>query len=84
VIHEAKLWGIPVVATNTGGIPEILTAGFDASLSLDAITPESIAAGIRKALMNSMDARKRLNVAKSHSSFLQDSIGKHFDFYSSL
>lgn len=29
VIHEAKLLGIPVLATNVGGIPELLTSEYD-------------------------------------------------------
>lgn len=35
VIHEAKLRGIPVIATKTGGILELLDRDFDIQISLD-------------------------------------------------
>lgn len=84
VIHEAKLWGVPVVSTNTGGIPEILTSGFDACINLEALSPESIAMEIRTVHLNSMDATKRLDVARLHASFLESSIAKHREFYTLL
>jgi glycosyltransferase involved in cell wall biosynthesis len=84
VIHESKLWGVPVVTTNTGGIPEILTSGFDACINLEALSPESIAAEIRAVHSNSMDFTKRAGVAKLHASFLDACITKHKEFYSLL
>jgi len=40
VIHEAKVLGIPVIASDVGGIPELLDPEFDISLNHKSISPD--------------------------------------------
>jgi glycosyltransferase involved in cell wall biosynthesis len=44
VIHEAKIAGIPVIATNVGGIPELLTDNFDICFEPSLVSTKEIIA----------------------------------------
>lgn len=84
VIHESKLWGIPVVTTDAGGIPELITHGFDGliplqELSVDRIESELIAKELRKKELTEREA-----VAANHRLSLNKSVPEHVNFYRSL
>jgi glycosyltransferase involved in cell wall biosynthesis len=84
VIHEAKLWGIPVVTSNIGGIPEIIDESFDSALSIDEFTIERIVFEIEKVVEKSGDKQLKKNVSQNHKAFLDMSIDKHIELYRSL
>jgi len=84
VIHEAKLWGIPVVTSNVGGIPEILTNNFDSALDVDVLNPANIAHEVLKVFEATRNSSKRTAVAFQHRLFLETSIPSHVQFYESF
>jgi glycosyltransferase involved in cell wall biosynthesis len=84
VIHEAKLWGKPVVSSDVGGIPEILSEGFDSCIPLTEMTPARIQHEIQRVFFQSRDFDQRLEVSQKHKEFLDTSIPLHIDFYNSL
>jgi hypothetical protein len=84
VIHEAKMWGIPVVTSNIGGIPEIIDESFDSALSIDEFTIERIVFEIEKVVEKSGDKQLKKNVSQNHKAFLDMSIDKHIELYRSL
>lgn len=84
VIHEAKLWGIPVVSSDSGGIPEILSDNFDACIPLAEMMPSRIEDEILRVFLYSYDFGQRLDVAKAHQEFLDTSVPLHVDFYNSI
>jgi glycosyltransferase involved in cell wall biosynthesis len=47
VIHEAKLLGIPIIATNVGGIPELLNFDYDHLIEMDEKVLEQITTILR-------------------------------------
>ena len=81
VIHEAKLWGIPVVTSNIGGIPEIIDASFDCALSIDEFTLERIISEIERVVEKSADEQLKKLVSQKHKAFLDMSIDKHIELY---
>lgn len=81
VIHEAKLWGIPVISSNVGGIPEILTQGFDRSIRLEDLSVEVIESEIELILESTTNIDLRHKVSEAHRQLLDSSISKHLEFY---
>lgn len=57
-LMEAMTYGIPVISTNTGGIPELLSGG--AGIIVGEKSPEQLAKAIRK-IMEKEDFRKELS-----------------------
>jgi glycosyltransferase involved in cell wall biosynthesis len=48
VIHEAKIYGVPVIGTKIGGIPELLNSAYDLCVSIDADMPNRILEFLRR------------------------------------
>jgi hypothetical protein len=84
VIHEAKLWGKPVVSSDVGGIPEILCENFDSCIPLAEMTSSRIEREIQRVFLLSRNFDQRLDVAQKHKEFLDTSIPLHIGFYNSL
>jgi glycosyltransferase involved in cell wall biosynthesis len=84
VIHEAKLWGIPVISSNVGGIPEILSHGFDKSIRLEDLSVEAIDCEIGQVLKSPLTIDLRRKVAESHKKYLDTSITKHVSLYENI
>jgi glycosyltransferase involved in cell wall biosynthesis len=84
VIHEAKLWGKPVVSSDVGGIPEILRENFDSCIPLAEMTSSRIEREIQRVFLLSRDFDQRLDVSQKHKEFLDTSIPLHISFYNSL
>ena len=55
VIHEAKLLGIPVIATKVGGIPELTSEPYDLIVTLDSNINDSIFNFLEKYQHNQAD-----------------------------
>ena len=83
VIHEAKLLGIPVIASSIGGIAELLTPDFDVPIADELLNEE----GILKILMG---ARHQDNRGLQNSMIIQfneyvrDSVPSHIKVYEDL
>jgi glycosyltransferase involved in cell wall biosynthesis len=84
VIHESKLWGIPVVASNVGGIPELLIPNFDGELLKDGLTLEKVVAELRTSNLLTRNYKTRQQVSKNHKEFLNTSVNSHIDLYQRL
>lgn len=84
VIHEAKLWGVPVVATNTGGIPEILTTDFDSCIDEKDLNLNTLVLEIHRVFELSRLPSRRAIIAENHLEFLESSISRHRAFYVSF
>ena len=48
VIHEAKIYNVPIIATSVGGISELLDPQFDVSISPENLSVESLMQAIEK------------------------------------
>ena len=59
-LMEAMAYGIPVISTNTGGIPELLSAG--AGTIVEGKTPEQLVKAIGS-LLEDADLRRKIGVA---------------------
>jgi len=57
VLLEAMALGVPVVASDTGGIPEVVPDG-EAGLLVHTADPNDFAAAILRILTNKEDARR--------------------------
>jgi glycosyltransferase involved in cell wall biosynthesis len=84
VIHEAKLWGIPVIASDVGGIPEILSEDFDSCISLESLTLNVIESEIRRAYEFSNDIIARRRESERHRKYIDSSLERHIEFYKLL
>jgi len=65
-IIQAMSVGLPVVATNTGGIPEVVTEG-KSGLLVEAASPEALAEAILKLLRDPQKARQMGEMAEKEA-----------------
>ena len=70
-VLEAMLLGIPVVATNTGGIPDVIDAG-ETGLLVEPDSPEALAEAMKKmvrssTLRNQLASEAKYRVAREFS-----------------
>ena len=83
VIHEAKNFGIPVIASDIGGISELLYKDFDIAIPKEDISSRKILellAGLRS-LKNASNAA---DMKESFSHYVDGSIESHKNLYLSL
>jgi glycosyltransferase involved in cell wall biosynthesis len=69
VIHEAKFFGIPVIATSVGGIPELLTKNYDLELNLPTLSADEIFLAIDTIRSRVPSVQKKLESIKSLSMY---------------
>jgi glycosyltransferase involved in cell wall biosynthesis len=83
VIHEAKQFGIPVIASDIGGISELLFSGFDIALPESEISARKILE-----VFSELRIHRRLrdteDMQKSFSNYVSGSIESHKKLYLSL
>jgi glycosyltransferase involved in cell wall biosynthesis len=81
VIHEAKIFGIPVVGSMLGGITELLDPDFDYLVD----GPEVSAIDIQEylsALYSSSEFKEKLAVMKKRfNTYVENSIDSHLEYY---
>ena len=81
VLLEASASGLPIVATNVGGVPEIVDA--DAGVLVPPLDPEALAGGIQTVAGRSFD-RDAL-AARARERYGIEAVGRIWDeIYSSL
>jgi len=84
VIHEAKLRGIPVIATNIGGMPELLTLPPDLLLE-EVEDSNSIAETLKKLHETRPDTALKLNESnEKFLNYIRGNLEKHVDLYRSM
>jgi len=83
VIHEAKHFGIPVIATAVGGITELLDPNFDELIPIDQLS-----APVILGLLNNWHIKNRkLNSTRTQhrfATYTSNSVNDHIDLYKSL
>jgi len=83
VIHEAKSFGIPVIASDIGGISELLTKDFDISIPRDQINTTAILNILLN--INRKDPVKRAELMSANfHKYVKDSVALHQDLYRSI
>ena len=84
VIHEAKSYGLPVVASTVGGITELLNPNYDVALDLNLLSPERILELITLRL-NISNGHEFLNdMLLDFNEYTDNCVTKHIELYSDL
>ena len=84
VIHEAKVLGIPVIASDVGGIPELLDPEFDIKLDHKSITPEIILESILDLKQNPPTSEAGLNMRNNYYNYVGSPLKSLVDVYEDL
>lgn len=80
VIHEAKILGIPVIATDVGGIGELLNEEYDYLVDSNENTPRliwDIIQTVTKPLSNS----QKTKISLDYKDFVAQSVENHIEVY---
>lgn len=86
VIHEAKAYGVPVIASLTGGITELLNFQYDIPISLDRLSANEIIARIRKWIKSKPEVLTlNRNIMRSQfESYISESVENHIKLYKEI
>jgi glycosyltransferase involved in cell wall biosynthesis len=83
VIHEAKRLGIPVIATNVGGIGELLNPLYDYVVDLNESTPYSIANLINQ-ISKQTPKTERKQIIKDYEKYSSSSLENIIELYQDI
>jgi glycosyltransferase involved in cell wall biosynthesis len=84
VIHEAKFFNIPVIATNVGGIPELLFSSFDILLDVKSISVQDILQAIFQIKSQNISNEAILQMRNFYDSYTLNSITNLVKIYEKL
>ena len=86
VIHEAKMYGVPVIATITGGITELLNFQYDIPISVDKLSGNEIISRIRNWIQLTPEAIKKNRelMQSQFRSYSGDSVVAHINYYKEI
>ena len=84
VIHEAKNFGIPVIATNVGGISELLSKNYDISIDLKNLDLSSIKTSISTLEKRDLRFKIRSEINKEFLITIGDPTAEHIKLYQSI
>jgi glycosyltransferase involved in cell wall biosynthesis len=81
VITEALVMGKPVIASDRGGITELVTDGKNGVIIEEPVSPETIAKAIAKAVKNreSLTKNAEENIDLNRERFSSEAMAKQFD-----
>jgi glycosyltransferase involved in cell wall biosynthesis len=83
VIHEAKNFGIPVIASDIGGISELLYKDFDIAIPKNEINARKVIE-ILVELISTNEARNTIGMRESFSQYVGNSVELHKNLYLSI
>jgi glycosyltransferase involved in cell wall biosynthesis len=83
VIHEAKLFGIPVIATNVGGVAEALNSKYDFIVPLSSDVHETIVKTFELILSMGIYGNKDLIIA-DYQRFVKHAISNQIEIYKKI
>lgn len=83
VIHEAKLLGIPVIATNVGGIPELTSEPYDLTVDLGLATNDTIFNFLENYKHNQVHSVPH-QITRDYKDKLKGSLGNIISYYLSI
>jgi glycosyltransferase involved in cell wall biosynthesis len=84
VIHEAKFFNIPVISTNVGGIPELLSPNFDVMLDASSISIQAILQAIHHIKSKNFSPEIILQMRRDYESYTQNSLSDLVKIYESF
>jgi len=84
VIHEAKIRGIPVVASEVGGIPELLMDNFDLKVEVRNINPSGFIEAVEEMRNRKLDATQTVEMTNNFKKYSSGSINRLIESYREL
>lgn len=83
VIHEAKILGIPVIATEVGGIGELLNSQYDYSVELNENTHYVVVEIIKK-ILSEKPTVYRKQIIETYEAYVSTSLDRIISIYRNL
>ncbi len=84
VIHEAKIRGIPVVASEVGGIPELLMDNFDLKVEVRKINLSGFIEAIEEMRNRELDPSQTVEMKNNFKVYSSESISRLITLYREL
>lgn len=84
VIHEAKLLGIPVIASPVGGIPELLYENVDFLLPKVEISPSELLNILNGHSEMVINHKEEVAASKIYEEYVRNNITRHIQLYEKL
>jgi glycosyltransferase involved in cell wall biosynthesis len=81
VIHEAKNLGIPVIASQVGGISELLTSDFDIAIDVNTVNAKILFELINENENNRMNLEQKSKMGANFNSYTSNATDKHIKLY---
>jgi len=80
VIHEAKLLGIPVIATNVGGIPELTSEPYDLTVEFDSNINDTVLNFLKNYIINQVNSVSH-QITRDYKDKSKGSLDKIISYY---
>ena len=84
VIHEAKQFGLPIIATKVGGITEMLFPDMDTSIDVSDLSVEIILSAIDNIKEREFDAKTIERMQKAYLDYISEPLKMTIEIYQEL
>jgi glycosyltransferase involved in cell wall biosynthesis len=84
VIHEAKQFGLPIIATDVGGITEMLFSDMDTLIGISDLSAESILSAINVIKDKEFDAKTIERMQNAYLEYVGEPLKKTIEIYQDL
>ena len=81
VIHEAKQNGIPIIASNVGGITELLSKDYDIGLDAGNLNPAKITEVFENILKSQKPLLQQIQMQNEFNHYTKGSLSGHINLY---